>query len=101
MDNLISRRLLLQFGAAAAGAATLSGCVSPGDPSAKGSAGASDGPLKPGGKPAGELTILDDNTNKVFQASAIAAFQSATGIKVKTYTMGNFNDLHDRFATLF
>jgi multiple sugar transport system substrate-binding protein len=102
MDNVISRRLLLRMGAVAAGAATLSGCVSAGDPSAKGSAGSSgDGPLKPGQKPTGEITILDDNTNKVFQASAIAAFQAATGIKVKSYTMGNFNDLHDRFATLF
>ncbi len=57
--------------------------------------------MKPGAQPSGQFTIIDDNTNTTFQASTIAAFEKATGIKVASYTQGNFNDLHDRYATLF
>jgi len=98
----LTRRRLLQLGGVAAGAVTLAGCVSANDSAGAGGADAtSDGPLSPGTKPGGEITIVDDNTNKLFQASTIAAFEAATGIKVKSYTQGNFNDLHDRYATLF
>ncbi|GAA2183754.1 extracellular solute-binding protein [Brooklawnia cerclae] len=101
-DNRISRRFMLQAGGVALGSWALAGCVSPtaGDSEASGSAASS--PLKPdSGDVTGELTILDDNTNLVFQDGLIDVFQEQTGITVKTYEMGNFNDLHDRFATLF
>ncbi|MCT1777199.1 extracellular solute-binding protein [Brachybacterium sp. p3-SID957] len=48
-----------------------------------------------------EISILDDNTNLVFQEGLIERFQEETGIVVKNYEMANFNDLHDRFATAF
>lgn len=102
MTSLPSRRRLLQMGGAVAGAAALAGCVSANDSSGTdGADAAADGPLTPGDAPGGEITIVDDNTNKLFQASTIAAFEAATGITVKSYTQGNFNDLHDRYATLF
>ncbi|SDD58365.1 extracellular solute-binding protein [Auraticoccus monumenti] len=102
MASAFSRRRAIQLGAAAAGAMTLGGCVSANDPAAGGGAtDAAEGPLKPGAAPSGEITILDDNTNMLFKDSTIPAFEAATGITVKTYTQGNFNDLHDRFATLF
>lgn len=97
-----TRRRALQLGGLTAGALALGGCVSANDASSPGASGsASDGPLVPGAAPSGEITIVDDNTNKVFQDSTIAAFTAKTGIKVKSYTQGNFNDLHDRYATLF
>ncbi len=95
----LPRRRLLQLAGLASGTAALAGCVSAnqGTP-----ADSSDGPLKAdGSKPSGEITIVDDNTNQVFQSSTIAAFEQQTGIKVKSYTQGNFNDLHDRYATQF
>ncbi|MVA77778.1 extracellular solute-binding protein [Auraticoccus sp. F435] len=102
MVNAFSRRRALQLGALTAGSLALGGCVGANDPAAGGGAAdPAEGPLRPGSAPSGEITILDDNTNQVFQESTIAAFQAATGITVKTYTQGNFNDLHDRFATLF
>lgn len=100
--SVFTRRRVLELGGLAAGAVALGGCVSANDPASSGtSASASGGPLKPGSSPAGEITIVDDNTNKLFRASTIAAFEAKTGIKVKSYTQGNFNDLHDRYATLF
>lgn len=102
MSSPLSRRGLLQMGGAVAGTAALAGCVSANDTSGTGGADAADaGPLKPSDAPGGEITIVDDNTNELFQASTIAAFEAATGITVKSYTQGNFNDLHDRYATLF
>lgn len=102
-SHTFSRRSLLQAGGLALGGLALSGCVSqntasPGGGSATSSAGAL---RAEGGKPTGELTILDDNTNLVFKDGLIKVFEQQTGIKVKSYEMGNFNDLHDRFATLF
>ena len=98
----LTRRRLLSLSGLALGGVALSGCVSANDPASSGAAAAaSEGPLKPGSAPSGEITIVDDNTNKLFQASTIAAFEAQTGIKVKSYTQGNFNDLHDRYATLF
>lgn len=90
-----SRRQLLQFGGLAAGTLALAGCT----PST--STGSDSGPLKANGKPSGQISILDDNTNTTFKASTIAAFEKKTGIKVATYQQGNFNDLHDKFATMF
>ncbi len=52
-------------------------------------------------KASGQISILDDNTNSVFKARAIAEFEKKTGIKVATYQQGNFNDLHDKMATMF
>jgi len=102
MSSHFTRRRLLQLGGMAAGAAALSSCVSANDSSGTGGPSAAAGePLKPAAKPSGEITIVDDNTNKLFQASTIAAFEAKTGIKVKSYSQGNFNDLHDRYATLF
>lgn len=93
-----TRRQILSTGLAGASAVALSGCVSANGPTASGS----EGPLKPDGSTAsGEITIADDNTNHVFQDAMIAEFEKKTGIKVKTYTQGNFNDLHDKFATMF
>jgi multiple sugar transport system substrate-binding protein len=98
--TVFTRRRALQLGGLAAGAVALGGCVSANEASS-GSASSSEGPLKAGASATGEITIVDDNTNKLFQASTIAAFEAKTGIKVKSYTQGNFNDLHDRYATLF
>lgn len=96
----MTRRSMLSGTLLATGAAALTGCV---DPSSQGSTPQdSDGPLRPSdGEAKGEITILDDNTNLVFQDGLIKTFEEQTGIKVKTYEMANFNDLHDRFATLF
>lgn len=96
----LSRRRLLSIGTLSAGGLALTGCVSANSgqgADTKPSAGA----LKSTGTPAGEITIVDDNTNLVFKKSTIAAFEKATGVKVKSYSQGNFNDLHDRYATLF
>jgi multiple sugar transport system substrate-binding protein len=90
----LSRRQLLQLGGLAAGTLALAGCSSA-------TTGGSTGPLKSGGKPSGQISILDDNTNSVFKASAIKAFEKKTGIKVASYQQGNFNDLHDKMATMF
>ena len=100
--SIFTRRRALQLGGLAAGAVALGGCVSANDAASSGASGAaSEAPLKPGTAPSGEITIVDDNTNQLFQSSTIAAFEAKTGIKVKSYTQGNFNDLHDRYATLF
>lgn len=98
----ISRRSVLTASGLALGGLALAGCVSP-TASGPGTQATTDtGPLRPDGStPTGELTILDDNTNLVFRDGLIKTFEEQTGIKVKTYEMGNFNDLHDRFATLF
>ena len=82
----------------AGGAAGLAGCV---DPAGTTSPDPTETALDPAGEASGEISILDDNTNLVFKNGLIDAFQKETGIKVKTYEMANFNDLHDRFATLF
>lgn len=100
MTTSLSRRRLLGLGVLAGGGTALSGCVSANSSSTSG-ATTDSGPLKPSPSPAGEITIVDDNTNKVFQSEAIKAFQAKTGITVKNYSQGNFNDLHDRYATLF
>lgn len=101
-NRKISRRSLLQASGLTVGGLTLAGCVSPTASTPGGSSGPNSSPLKPdGGNVSGELTILDDNTNLVFKDGLIKTFEEQTGIKVKTYQMGNFNDLHDRFATLF
>lgn len=98
-----SRRTLLAGAGLAMGGAVLAGCVAPTAGGPQGSQSASGGgPLKrEEGEVTGELTILDDNTNLVFKDGLIKVFEEQTGIKVKSYEMGNFNDLHDRFATLF
>lgn len=96
----ISRRSVFQAGGLVLGGLALSGCVSP-TASAPGESAAPGGGLKPEGTASGEITILDDNTNLVFKEGLIKVFEEQTGIKVKSYEMGNFNDLHDRFATLF
>lgn len=93
MGANVSRRQLFQLGGLAAGAFALAGCA----PSTE-SGGA---PLTGGSKPSGQISILDDNTNAVFKQSAIKAFEAKTGIKVVSYQQGNFNDLHDKMATMF
>lgn len=96
----LSRRHALGLGGAAlgAGVAGLSGCV----PAQQASdSDDQDGPLVDEGTPGGEITIIDDNTNAVFDEAMRAEFEQSTGVKIKSYTQGNFNDLHDRFATLF
>lgn len=95
--STITRRGFLGAGIALGGLA-LAGCVSPGNESAGSSPSAA---LKAGGKASGEISILDDNTNKVFKNGLIDVFEKRTGIKVKNYEMANFNDLHDRFSTMF
>ncbi len=98
---VFNRRRVLQMGGLAVGAFALAGCVSANDTGGASPASASGGPLKPAANPSGSITIVDDNTNALFKASTIAAFEAKTGIKVKSYTQGNFNDLHDKYATLF
>jgi multiple sugar transport system substrate-binding protein len=102
LSTALTRRRLMSLGALTAGGLALTGCVG----ANSGSAGSSDpsaaaGPLKPAAKAGGQITIVDDNTNSVFKKATIDAFQKATGITVKSYSQGNFNDLHDRYATLF
>ena len=93
----LTRRSLFALGGLTAGALALGGCVSPTGGNQTDSA-----PLGSGsGTASGEITILDDNTNSVFKDGLIKVFEEQTGIKVKSYEMANFNDLHDRFATLF
>ncbi|MFC7618712.1 extracellular solute-binding protein [Microlunatus sp. GCM10028923] len=82
------------------GGLTFGGCVSANDAGTGAPAGA-DAPLKPGTQPTGQLTIVDDNANALFKTSIVAAFEKASGIKVASYSQGNFNDLHDRYTTLF
>jgi multiple sugar transport system substrate-binding protein len=57
-------------------------------------------PLTASGGASGTIRILDDNTNKIFTQTVIAQFEKNTGIKVQ-YEQANFDDLHDRLATLF
>ena len=93
----LTRRSLFALGGLTAGALALGGCVNPTGGNQTDSA-----PLGSGsGTASGEITILDDNTNSVFKDGLIKVFEEQTGIKVKSYEMANFNDLHDRFATLF
>ena len=93
----LTRRSLFALGGLTAGALALGGCVNPTGGSQTDSA-----PLGSwSGTVSGEITILDDNTNSVFKDGLIKVFEEQTGIKVKSYEMANFNDLHDRFATLF
>jgi len=75
----------------ALGAAALASCAPREEPSGSGSAG----------EPTRRINILDDNTNSVFADWAIAEFTAQTGIEVVTYQQGNFNDLHDKMATMF
>lgn len=98
----MSRRSILAAGGLSIGGLALAGCVAP-TSTAPGGSAAPTGALKPDGSDVAgaEITILDDNTNLVFKDGLIKTFEEQTGIKVKTYEMGNFNDLHDRFATLF
>jgi len=99
--STITRRGLLTLGglaAASLGGAALAGCVPAQQAQNPGNA---EGPLTEQGSPGGEITIIDDNTNKVFDQAMFDEFEKATGVKVKSYTQGNFNDLHDRYATLF
>ncbi|GGL43679.1 extracellular solute-binding protein [Phycicoccus endophyticus] len=92
----LTRRALMG-GGLVLGGATLAGCVSPSGSSDTASSGA----LEATGDAGGEISILDDNTNSVFKNGLIDTFQEQTGITVKNYEMANFNDLHDRFATMF
>ncbi|MGX1584361.1 ABC transporter substrate-binding protein [Microbacterium sp. NPDC055502] len=96
MSRGFSRRQIFQLGGLAVGAMALASCT-PG-----GGGQQSTGPLTAGsGKPSGQISILDDNTNSIFKDWAIAEFEKQTGIKVVTYQQGNFNDLHDKMATMF
>jgi multiple sugar transport system substrate-binding protein len=83
----MSRRRLIQIGGAAAGSAMV-GSTLPGRSMARAQA-------------SGSIRILDDNTNSVFLNGGIEAFQEQTGIEVADYQQLNFNDLHDRMATMF
>jgi multiple sugar transport system substrate-binding protein len=93
--STFSRRRLLQIGGLTLGGAALAACA----PSS--GATPASGPLTPGASPGGQISILDDNTNSVFKDSMIKEFEAKTGIKVVNYQQGNFNDLHDKMATMF
>jgi multiple sugar transport system substrate-binding protein len=82
------------------GLLTAAGLAACGGQPATGGGGATSQPtLAPSGNASGTIRILDDNTNKIFTQGVIAQFEKDTGIKVQ-YEQGNFNDLHDRLATL-
>lgn len=100
VSGALGRRGFLTASGAVLGGAVLAGC---GGSSAHGGDGSGQtGPaLKPSGGAKGSIRILDDNTNKIFAAGAIDDFQKKTGITVAKYDQANFNDLHDRLATLF
>lgn len=83
----MNRRRLIQLGGTAIGGA-LVGSRSSSVSKAKAQSG-------------GSIRILDDNTNAVFLNGGIDAFQEQTGIEVADYQQLNFNDLHDRMATMF
>lgn len=98
-----SRRTVLAAGASAS-ALSLAGCFSPASDQAAQDGGESESAgLAPDDSAleGTEISILDDNTNMVFQDGLIETFEEQTGIRVVNYQMANFNDLHDRFATLF
>lgn len=86
--NQISRRGLLSLAGAAAGGLALGACTPQ-----------TTQPQSSGGKK--QISILDDNTNALFKKSVIEKFEKQTGIEVVRYEQLNFNDLHDRLATLF
>lgn len=95
----LSRRGFLTAGGAVLGAAALTAC---GGSSSHGGAKAKIGPaLSASSRATGSIRILDDNTNKIFAGGVIDSFQKQTGITVAKYVQANFNDLHDRLATLF
>lgn len=87
--NRLPRRDVLTLASAAAGGLALSACT----PDTTQPAGSGSGKK--------QISILDDNTNALFKKSMIAAFEEETGIEVVRYEQLNFNDLHDRLATLF
>lgn len=97
----LTRRAALVLGTGA-GSLALGGCFMPGSERASGRL-QKEPPLTPDGSDlrGARISILDDNTNTVFKKSLIQRFQEETGIVVANYEMANFNDLHDRFATLF
>jgi multiple sugar transport system substrate-binding protein len=84
----ISRRRMLSYAGAALGGLTAAACTPE-----------TTKPSASGGKK--QISILDDNTNALFKKSVIADFEKKTGIEVVRYEQLNFNDLHDRLATLF
>lgn len=95
--SLPSRRSALALGGGLVAAAGLTACSG----GSTGTAGTAASPLAPASSAGGSIRILDDNTNKIFQSGVVAQFEKDTGIKVEKYEQANFNDLHDRLATLF
>jgi multiple sugar transport system substrate-binding protein len=91
-----TRRDFLRLTGLVAGGVALGACGSGSNGTAAGKSLATSS-----GKASGSIKILDDNTNKVFSASAIRTFEQKTGVKVADYQQLNFNDLHDRMATMF
>lgn len=85
----MNRRRLIQLGGTAVGSAMFGGQTA----RVMGKAASS--------QAGGSIRILDDNTNSVFLNGGIEAFQEQTGIEVADYQQLNFNDLHDRLATMF
>lgn len=90
----ISRRRFLAAGATALGGLAAQACAST-------SAVSNLHPSRPPSGGGRRIAILDDNTNHVFDKTLFAEFRRRTGITVTHYEQANFNDLHDRLATLF
>lgn len=100
-DQTLNRRHLLELGGVGLGALALAGCSTANTANTSTGSATSSGLLKTASSPGGQISILDDNTNHVFKNSTIKAFENKTGIKVASYQQGNFNDLHDKMATMF
>ena len=100
MSRPISRRSALALGGGLAAFAGLTAACG-GAPATGGDTAPTQQALTQQGTASGSIRILDDNTNKLYLNGVIAQFEKDTGIKVEKYDQANFNDLHDRLATLF
>jgi multiple sugar transport system substrate-binding protein len=101
MSRPVSRRSALALGGGLAAFAGLAAACGGAPATGGGTTTTQQAGLTSEGGASGSIRILDDNTNKLYTNGVIAQFEKDTGIKVEKYEQANFNDLHDRLATLF
>ncbi|MBM9469033.1 extracellular solute-binding protein [Nakamurella leprariae] len=99
-SSAVSRRRFIGIGGALAAGGLLAACGGEEPVTGGGGDAAPASTLGTTSGASGSIRILDDNTNPVFLNGVVEAFQNDTGITVE-YEQANFNDLHDRLATLF